>query len=106
MGLRAYGYTVTLAASCAQALHIAGMQTFDAVVTDLGLPDGSGIDIGRALSPRMPVIALSGYGTPQDLERSTAAGFSGHLVKPADFSAVHALVQKVLSSGSQLGPQD
>ncbi|MDO9403214.1 MAG: response regulator [Polaromonas sp.] len=98
MGLQAYGYTVTLAASRAQALEIGGRESFDVVVTDLGLPDGSGIDIGRALSPRMPVIALSGYGTPQDIERSTAAGFAGHIVKPADFSAVHSMVQRVLSA--------
>ena len=98
MGLEAYGYTVTLAVSRATALATASQGEFDIVVTDLGLPDGSGIDVGRALSPRLPVIALSGYGTPQDLERSTAAGFSGHIVKPADFSAVHSMVQRVLAA--------
>jgi DNA-binding response OmpR family regulator len=100
MGLEAYGYTVTLAGNCARALAIGGREDFDVVVTDLGLPDGSGIEIGRALSPRMPVIALSGYGSPQDVQRSTAAGFSGHIVKPADFTAVHSMVQRVLSQGA------
>ncbi len=97
LGLESYGYTVTLAGSCADALRKARAAQFDVVVTDLGLPDGSGLDIGRQLSPRTPVIALSGYGTPQDLERSTSAGFSGHIVKPAEFSTVHAMVQKVLA---------
>jgi CheY-like chemotaxis protein len=100
MGLEAYGYTVTLAGTCAKALAVGGREDFDVVVTDLGLPDGSGIEIGRALSPRMPVIALSGYGSPQDVQRSTAAGFSGHIVKPADFTAVHSMVQRVLSQGT------
>ncbi len=98
MGLEAYGYTVTLARNCAQALQVAANAPFDVVVTDLGLPDGSGIEIGRALGKRVPVIALSGYGTAQDIARSTAAGFAGHIVKPATFSAVHTLVQKVLAA--------
>ena len=100
MGLQAYGYTVTLARTRAQALDIGAHTPFDVVVTDLGLPDGSGIDIGKALSPHTPVIALSGYGTPQDIERSTAAGFSGHIVKPAEFSAVHSMVQRILKDRS------
>ena len=97
MGLAACGYAVTLAGSCAQALKTADADTFDVVITDLGLPDGSGIELGRALSPRMPVIALSGYGSMQDVERSTRAGFAGHLVKPATFTDLHAMVQKVLA---------
>lgn len=98
MGLETYGYTVTLAANCAQALAAAGADSFDIVVTDLGLPDGSGIDLGRTLSARMPVIALSGYGSMQDVERSTLAGFAGHLVKPTTFVELHAMVQKVLAA--------
>ena len=83
-----------------QALACVQQGAFDLALIDLGLPDGSGIEIGRALSPRMPVIALSGYGSPQDVQRSTAAGFSGHIVKPADFAAVHSMVQRVLSQGA------
>jgi PAS domain S-box-containing protein len=98
MCLEAYGYTVTHAATCAAAFTAAGEQAFDLVLTDLGLPDGSGIDIGRALSPRMPVIALSGFGAAQDVQRSASAGFSGHLVKPAEFTAIDAMVRKVLAS--------
>ncbi|MES2974333.1 MAG: response regulator [Pseudomonadota bacterium] len=98
MGLETYGYTVTLAGNCAQALQAADAGAFDIVVTDLGLPDGSGIELGRTLSTRMPVIALSGYGSMQDVERSVLAGFAGHLVKPATFSDLHAMVQKVLAA--------
>lgn len=104
MGMEAYGYEVTLAGSCAQALDKAASQLFDVVVTDLGLPDGSGIEIGRALSGRLPVIALSGYGTAQDVKRSSSAGFAGHLVKPASLAAVHAMVQKVLAARCEPAP--
>jgi CheY-like chemotaxis protein len=94
--MEAYGYQVTHAATCADALRTANQGRFDIVLTDLGLPDGSGIDVGRALSDRMPVVALTGYGATPDLQRSAMAGFSGHLVKPADPSAIHATLQKAL----------
>ncbi len=95
--LEAYGYVVEHVATCADALRVANVGTFDAVLTDLGLPDGSGIDIGRALSKSLPVVALSGYGQDSDLELSAAAGFVAHLVKPADPAEVHAKLSQVLS---------
>ena len=97
MCLEAYGYEVQHAATCAEALRMARAGSFDAVLTDLGLPDGSGIDIGRALSKDLPVLALSGYGREQDRARSSAAGFVAHLVKPADPAEVHAKLSRVLS---------
>jgi len=96
MCMEAYGYQVTHAATCADALRTAQQDRFDIVLTDLGLPDGSGIDVGRALSDRLPVVALTGYGATPDLQRSAMAGFAGHLVKPADPSAIHATLQKAL----------
>src|SRR6185369_3690479 len=53
--LEEYGYVVEHVATCADALRVARAGTFDAVLTDLGLPDGSGIDVGRALSGQLPV---------------------------------------------------
>ncbi|MBE7368357.1 hybrid sensor histidine kinase/response regulator [Ramlibacter pallidus] len=100
--LEEYGYLVHHAATCADALQAAREQEFDAVLTDLGLPDGSGIDIGHALSKDLPVLALSGYGALQDRERSAAAGIVAHLVKPADPAVVHAKLTEVLS-GQALG---
>ncbi|MBG9387711.1 hybrid sensor histidine kinase/response regulator [Caenimonas aquaedulcis] len=92
--LESYGYRVTHAATCTQALATARDTDFDVVLTDLGLPDGSGIDVGRALSGTVPVVALSGYGATPDLQRSAMAGFSGHLVKPAEPEAIHRALQK------------
>jgi PAS domain S-box-containing protein len=97
LSLEGLGYRVTLVGTRADALSVARRRRFDVVLTDLGLPDGSGIDVGRALCGSCPVIALSGYGAPSDVERSTRAGFSGHVVKPADPGAVHSLVQRVLA---------
>ena len=51
-----------------------------------GPPDGSGLDLMRELSSQYGLrgIALSGYGTDEDLRRSQDAGFVAHLVKPVD----------------------
>lgn len=98
MCLEEYGYVVQHVATCAEALRTAPGGGFDAVLTDLGLPDGSGIDVGRALSKQLPVIALSGYGREQDRARSAAAGFVAHLVKPADPAEVHAKLSEVLAA--------
>ncbi len=96
MCLEEYGYVVEHAGTCADALRLARASRFDAVLTDLGLPDGSGIDVGRALSKDLPVLALSGYGREQDRKRSAEAGFAAHLVKPADPAEVHARLSQVL----------
>jgi PAS domain S-box-containing protein len=97
MCLEEYGYEVQHVSTCADALRTAGAGSFDAVLTDLGLPDGSGIELGRALSRELPVLALSGYGREQDRRRSAEAGFAAHLVKPADPAEVHARLMQVLS---------
>lgn len=96
--LQEYGYEVQHVATCADALRTARTAAFDAVLTDLGLPDGSGIEVGRALAPRLPVVALSGYGREQDRRRCAEAGFAAHLVKPADPAEVHATLSQVLSA--------
>lgn len=101
MCLEEYGYVVHHVTTCADALRTARSAAFDAVLTDLGLPDGSGIDIGRALSGELPVVALSGYGRDQDRARSAEAGFAAHLVKPADPAEVHAKLTEVLAGASR-----
>lgn len=101
MCLEEYGYVVHHVATCADALRTARAGSFDAVLTDLGLPDGSGIEVGRALSGQLPVVALSGYGREQDRRRSAEAGFAGHLVKPADPAEVHAKLTQVLAQAAR-----
>jgi CheY-like chemotaxis protein len=61
---------------------------FEALISDIGLPDGSGLDIAReikALTPEIKAIALSGYGTEVDILKSNHAGFNTHLTKPISF---------------------
>ncbi|HKV07893.1 MAG TPA: ATP-binding protein [Thermoanaerobaculia bacterium] len=89
--LRSAGHRVTLAGSVREALSRAreaqerrGDDAIDLVVSDLGLPDGSGLDIMPELKERygLPGIALSGYGMEEDVRRSREAGFEIHITKP------------------------
>jgi signal transduction histidine kinase/CheY-like chemotaxis protein len=80
-------------AAAATALDGAGL---DLVISDLGLPDGSGLDLMRELSGRhgMRGIALSGYGTDKDIRASHEAGFALHLTKPVDLERLRAALQE------------
>jgi DNA-binding response OmpR family regulator len=76
---------VQVAGDVAGALELAAADQFDLLISDLGLPDGSGIDLMREIRSRgvmVPGIALSGYGQEEDVRRSREAGFAAHLTKP------------------------
>ncbi len=73
-----------------------GGKRIDVVVSDLGLPDGSGLDLMRELASRYGLrgIALSGYGMEEDVQKSRAAGFDLHLTKPVKLQALVAAIQQ------------
>ena len=83
------GYEVRMARSLAEGRRLA-QQPFDVLVSDLQLPDGSGLDLMRELaaSGRVKGIALSGHGAASDVQRSREAGFAHHLVKPVEIQSV------------------
>ena len=91
MVLNSDGHTVESAGDVATALELAEKHAFDLLVSDLGLPDGSGHDLIRQLRERghmFPAIALSGYGRGEDIQRSHETGFAAHLTKPASRNAM------------------
>ena len=103
--LRRRGYEVHPANDIRSALDIATRKQFDVLVSDIGLPDGSGIDLLKALRAKRDVfgIALSGYGMEEDIRRSGEAGFSHHLVKPVDLNKLDSIIQEMsLPVGSTL----
>jgi signal transduction histidine kinase len=78
------GYRITRAEDVASAKRAVDADNFDLVISDIGLPDGSGLDIVRHLRQKRdtPAIAVSGYGMAQDVASAEAAGFNRHLTKP------------------------
>jgi two-component system CheB/CheR fusion protein len=94
--LRRRGYFVQAARSVQGALELAAKERFDVLVSDIGLPDGSGIDVMQALNSEHPVfgIALTGFGMEEDVQRSHAVGFHHHLIKPVDLNRLDALLQR------------
>lgn len=95
--LRRAGHTVVTATSVATALAQADAQTFDLVISDIGLPDGSGNDLMAELRDRFGWrgIALTGYGMEEDERRAYQSGFAAHLTKPVDFAQLKRVLQQV-----------
>lgn len=81
------GHHVIATDSVHTALEAAEKEPFDVVISDLGLPDGTGTELMVQLRERHGLrgIALSGYGMERDTERTREAGFIAHLIKPVDF---------------------
>jgi PAS domain S-box-containing protein len=96
------GYDVKSAGDVATAISLAERHPFDLVISDLGLPDGNGLDLMRHLRDRYGLrgIALSGFGMEEDLIQSKAAGFSEHLVKPVSFDKLELTIHRVMRGGA------
>src|SRR5690242_20483119 len=90
------GHVVEAAAEGMQALEIARAKDPDVALVDIGLPGIDGYEVARrmrATGARRPLlIALTGYGQPEDRRRATEAGFDSMLVKPVDPSALTDLL--------------
>ena len=103
--LRRRGYHVQPAHSVEAALKAAADEQFDVLISDIGLPDGSGIDLMEQLRRNHPVfgIALTGFGMEDDLRRSQEVGFQHHLVKPVDLNRLDALIQQAEKAADGVG---
>jgi len=106
--LQSAGAAVVTAASAADAVAAFESDSFDVLITDIGMPDESGLSLlGRiraldaARGGRLVAVAVSGYGTPDDRAASRRAGFHAHVVKPCDGAKLIALLARVMEPSEQ-----
>ena len=93
------GHKVVTAHSMHTALETAAGKSFDLLISDVGLPDGNGMDLLRSLRAMRPIrgIAISGFGMDADISKSLEAGFTEHLVKPVNLEKLEAAMRHAMS---------
>jgi CheY-like chemotaxis protein len=98
--LEAMGHRVTPASTVASALRALEADSFDLLVSDLGLPDGVGYDLMQEAKAKYALrgIALSGYGMDSDVQRSLEAGFLEHITKPIDMDTLRAAIARAVGT--------
>ena len=120
--LRRWGHSVTHAGDVTSALAAAGgagasagEQAFDLVISDIGLPDGSGLEVmrrlaredknghGRKRESQLHGIAISGRAMDEDLEKSRSAGFAEHLIKPISIEHLRAAIGRATAVMAKAG---
>jgi len=97
MLLNRLGYEVLAAENMTEALRIAEERHFDILLSDIGLPDGNGLELLKKIRARrnVPALALSGFGMDEDVDRSREAGFSDHLTKPVSIDRLQAAISQL-----------
>ncbi len=95
--LKGAGHDVVYAATAADALARFARSRFNLIISDIGLPDESGLVLMRklrALKPGIAGICMTGYGMESDQQACFAAGFSEHLAKPVDVQRLLAAINR------------
>ena len=99
--LSGLGYDVHTADSVQGALQACQGRSFDVLISDIGLPDGSGCDLMRQLIAQgargLKGIALSGFAMEDDVKQSLAAGFQRHVCKPINIQRLQSLIEEVVA---------
>jgi len=91
-----FGHNVVTADNVESAINVIGSNNIDVVLCDIGLPDGSGYEVAARArtNEHIKTIALTGFGTEQDVQRSKEAGFDFHLVKPINFQELQTVLEE------------
>jgi signal transduction histidine kinase/ActR/RegA family two-component response regulator len=91
-----WGHAVRVAYDGKSGLAAALAETPDVVLIDIGLPDMDGFQVARLLQEQLPwrplLVALTGYGQPEDRRRAAEAGMQPHLVKPVDMNRLREIL--------------
>ena len=99
---RLAGYDVEMAVSASGALDAARSGRFDAVISDIGMPEMSGYDLAAALREMpaykgVPMVAMTGFDQYDDEVRARQAGFDAHLKKPFEPAELLGVVRELLA---------
>ena len=95
--LRFEGHETSVAYSAQAAIEAVSSSQPDFVLLDIGLPNMDGYEVARrirASGASARIIALTGYGQLEDRQRSAAAGFAAHLVKPVDIAVLVSMLSE------------
>ena len=94
------GHLVAVTHDVRSAMEAAVHNKFDLLISDIALPDGTGMDLMMQLRAiaNVPGIAISGFGNNGDIERSLQAGFSEHLIKPIKLDNLEAAIERALNA--------
>ena len=98
------GFAVQTAMTLADARGILEQQAIDAMILDIGMPDGNGLDFLRELrqTSRIPVLMLTGYGETSDVIKGFESGCDDYLRKPYTFEELLARLKRLLYRAEQL----
>jgi CheY-like chemotaxis protein len=101
--LEILGHRVRPTRNTKEAKQAAQGGRFDLLISDLGLPDGDGAQLMHELKRAYGLkgIALSGYGTAEDRQRTATAGFSEHLVKPVNIQELEAAIARTTEAATR-----
>jgi CheY-like chemotaxis protein len=92
-----FGHQTSVADSTHSALQFLQSKTFDVILSDIGLPDGSGYEVVSQAKQKQAVkaVALTGFDREEDIRRGKEAGFDFHLSKPVDFHELRTVLNQV-----------
>src|SRR5215510_15594351 len=106
-GLTLNGFRVTCASSGREAIQAARVSNFDAVVSDIFMPDGDGMEVVRSLrtiSQTIPIILITAQGSVDLAVRAVSEGASDFIAKPFEVAALASLVHRHLKARAEAEP--
>lgn len=98
------GFAVELAMTLTDAKAFLAWQTPAAIILDIGMPDGSGLDFLRELreTSKIPVLLLTGYSETKDIVKGFKGGCNDYLTKPYTFEVLHVRLLRLLQNAEQV----
>jgi len=106
--LKLAGAHVVTATNGVDALQIASEHEFDVILSDISMPEMDGFEFLRRLRKLdgrqdVPVVAITGFGRSDDIERARAAGFYSHITKPLSLQALTAVLEELINGRAETG---